>query len=192
MTAVNKDQKKPDDKIVKFNFKHRTSRIGITAKTSADYSGTNNDGATIKITSAVLRGFNAKGTYSLLAPLSDASVNTATVGWTVDKTQPESISALSTSQTAKTLSTTAVSVFNDEGYLFVIPTSNSNIYLDITYEIKQGDVTYSESATLKREGIDLLMGHAYTFNVTIGLDAIEFTVETVETWGNGDGLNDTL
>jgi hypothetical protein len=68
----------------------------------------------------------------------------------------------------------------------------STISVDITYEIVQGNVTYTETATLKRENFEVKMGHAYTFNITIGLDAINFTVDTVDVWGNGDGLNDTL
>jgi hypothetical protein len=178
MTAVQKDYVKPTDKIVKFNFRHRTSRIGITAKTDIDYSDTDNGGVTINVTSAVLKGFSTKGTYSLLAPLSDTN---------------EQSSALASTDTAKELTTTAASMFNDEGYLFAIPNdTKTKISVDITYEIVQGDVKYTETATLSRDNFIIQMGHAYTFNITIGLDAINFTVETIDAWGEGDGLNDTL
>jgi hypothetical protein len=193
MSAVQKNQKKPDTKTVKFNFRHRTSRIGITAKTDIDYSDTDNGGVTINVTSAVLKGFSTKGTYSLLAPLSDTNEQSSTAGWTLDATQPESYTALASTNTAKELTTTAASMFNDEGYLFAIPNdTKTKISVDITYEIVQGDVKYTETATLSRDNFIIQMGHAYTFNITIGLDAINFTVETIDAWGEGDGLNDTL
>jgi hypothetical protein len=195
MTAVQKDYVKPTDKIVKFNFRHRTSRIGITAKTDVDYSTTDKGGVTINVTSAVLKGFCTNGTYDLIAPVSDtqSAYYSSTAGWTLGETQPESYTALASTDTAKELTTTAASMFNDEGSLFAIPNdTKTKISVDITYEIVQGDVKYTETATLSRDNFIIQMGHAYTFNITIGLDAINFTVETIDAWGEGDGLNDTL
>jgi hypothetical protein len=36
------------------------------------------------------------------------------------------------------------------------------------------------------------MGKAYNFNITIGLDAIQFTLTTVTDWENGDDVEKTL
>jgi hypothetical protein len=189
MTAINKDQQKPTDgSAVKFNFKHRLCRLGIIALTKANYSGTNNDGATITVTSAVIKGMSTVGTYSLMAPFASSSPSFCTDGWTVDETQPESYTALSSKQKAKTLSTSDTNLFNDGGYLFAIPTKDNTIVIDITYEINQDGVIYKETASLKRSSLDLLMGHGYNFVIKIGLDSIDFTVETIEVWGTGDRL----
>jgi hypothetical protein len=67
----------------------------------------------------------------------------------------------------------------------VVPSTSSDFTLDITYEIVQGKATYKESAKLEAKSKTLEMGKAYNFIVTIALDQIDFTLQSVEGWGNG-------
>jgi hypothetical protein len=186
MTAVQKDQKKPADKTVPFTFKHRLSRLGFIAKTKSTYTATNaDDGAVIKITSATLKGASLKGTYALTSEFT-----TTNLGWSDVSTADYTV--LASSATAKELSTLNTNLIASNEYLFAIPATSADLELDITYTIKQGSVTYEESAKLEKKAQAIEMGKAYNFVVTISLDQIDFTLTEVTGWGNATEFSKDL
>jgi outer membrane murein-binding lipoprotein Lpp len=181
MTALQTDyQKSKTGATVPFTFNHRTTRLGFMAATSDTYTG-----ATIKITSAKLTGINTKGSYDLL-----------TNSWS--STSASEYAVVSSASSA--LLTTSLNLLGEDQYLFLVPTSGASYKLELEYTIEQAGpnnttITYNEKAELtpaKDTTKDFLMGKAYNFNITIGLDAIQFTLTTVTDWENGDDVEKTL
>jgi hypothetical protein len=161
--------------VVTFAFAHRTSRLAVNVKTAADYSSN----ATITITSLKLSGARLKGTYDIL----NNSWSTSASGDVAD---------FSIVSSNTTISSTYNNLIGSDRYLFAVP-NTGNLTLTVSYTVAQGDVTYTyTNQAVPYQNATLEQGKAYNLNLSIGLNAIQFSVESVTDWGNTSDLTGSL
>ncbi len=187
-----KDQTKANasgaDKKVKFKFNHALSRLGYTVKLKENYTGT-----TIKLTKITLAGsadgkekaFYTKGTINL-------SKTSSTGLWTTSTSDAKQNFDWFSGE-AQTLATTPDYKNPNTDYLFVIPqdfsaSTSDNLYVIVEYTIEgpNGVTTPMKNTVYTQLKKNFEQGKAYTINLTIGLTPIEFDVEVVTGWADGD------
>ena len=173
---------------VKFKFAHALSRLGYTVKLNNDYTGT-----TITLNKITLAGsldgtkeaFYTKGTIDL-----SKTSSSSTDLWTIST--PGAKQNFDWFSGTQTLATKAYEnpVAN---YLFVIPQDFSAPATDELYVIVEYTINYSGGVTAtmtntvyKQLEKNFEQGKAYTINLTIGLTPIEFDVDVVTPWTDGD------
>jgi hypothetical protein len=182
MTAIRTNVTKPSNsEAVKFEFKHRLTRLGVMVKTSADYD------ATITVKKVVLKNASLKGTYALWS-----EATTAGSGWTVSSGSTDL--TIYSNNTGTTLSSTSQNIMGSDEYVFAIPTTSA-LQLVVDYEISQnsGKVTYSyTNQEVNFNSQAYLMGTGYNLVLSIGLDAITFDIDKVADWGNGADVTGSL
>lgn len=176
---------------VKAEFKHALSRIGFKAQSTTP-------GVTIVVKDVKITGtFNPGGTMKL-DNASDAtdvwSSKTTAAAKTYDPALTDETNGV-TLPDATTSAAGALTQLNaDTDYIMVIPTSTKyTIYVEYDAVMGTGDnaVTTNNKITLAESAsaFEFAMGKAYTFNLKIGLNAIEFTA-TVGGWDETPASND--
>lgn len=195
---------------VNVNFKHVLTRVAMKAKTSADISATDN------LTKVIITGVSIEHTEKLY---SQAVLNMKTLQWETSGNYLASSYALekysddakkgimnytsvthgsTTYNDAINISTSSsgVSLFPNDQYLFLIPVGNDtgtaaegDVSVKITYKIitlaskTSGNVSTSENTkTVELPAGILKKGAAYEFLFTISLNAINLNVTDVEGW----------
>lgn len=204
-----------DNKDVSFKLNHELTRVNITAKLSADAFGSDAANKTkVNITNIELQGagFATSGVYTF-ADANDASADNVTRGtWEITGNSNLDIfdtdanfinhavdtdlnGAGYTTSGVAVPTTTPVSLFVDDQYLFLIPANgttgidaNSKVELVISYDIVTIDANlatgYSISQAKKIVEVPaagLKQGVAYNFALTFGLNEVVLSA-TVADW----------
>jgi hypothetical protein len=188
-TDVNKSS---HAKSVKLNFNHNLARVNLqVCSASTIYDENNPTFATkIFIKDVKLSGKNLYGSGDIDLT-TDQWQNRQAVSGEISlssmlNTDDELFNAVSIS------STTPKSLFNDNDYLYLIPTessSNGDLKITVNYDVVTFDshlasgytkIANSEVIALKQS---LEQGKAYTFTIAISLDEINFDADT-EAWCN--------
>ena len=175
-----------DDKKVPFTFHHALSRIGFTAKTAIDYSSI----ATVTIQKIEFIGQpNVTGTVNLAA----TQASEVWSGVSGPKTGVDASDITFTPEltaTNVTVTTTAAQVNKPSDYIMVIPTAAKNYMVKVSYTVTMGN---DDNAVVTKNVIEknmfsdataLVIGKAYSVNLNINLNTIEFTVTSVDEWGD--------
>lgn len=164
--------------VVPFSFYHMLSRIGVTFKNAIGSTGYK-----MLISNVKIKGFNKKGSVELgaepsaLAWIVDAADGTITVDFPVSADAPIEKGGTSESE-----------------YRFVIP-GEQTLTIEFNVEVRVGNSTYS-TRTLKGTiaAKEYKPGISYMFTAEInqknivegGAKPIEFTVDSVNGWGNDE------
>ena len=190
-TEITKDSNLNSDKsTVKFHFFHALSRIGFAVKAAADYTE-----ATITVNSITLTGkIKNNGTMNLYT--ATANIETGTQGqqgyiearnnpgWNLTD-QNNNISYVLSGLTTTANNSEFTSIGTN--YIMIFPqsfdASDLTIAVDYTVTYSQPQsVSINNSVSVQNtNAITFNAGKAYTFNLSIGLDAINFTAD-VEDW----------
>lgn len=212
-TELKNLNKKNLDEKVTFNFAHALSRIGFQVAAAVDATSVNSpisDGTTITVTEVELT-FNGAiyntadfniytGTWQW--PGINGTVNNKQFTWkeNVEGSNPVSgtfkieneakANVLTGAQTLKQLNA-------DDSYL-MIPPQNVNITIQVKYIVSTIDSALGESPNNKIEvenvvkkdvgAIVLTQGSAYTFNLVLGMNSVDFSA-TVADWTTGTTTN---
>ena len=186
---ANAANKKKTDNPVKFTFNHALSRLGYTVKLNKDYTGT-----TIMLKKITLAGSADGATKKAFYTAGTIDLSKETKAedlWkTPDPATKQNFDWFSGDQ-KKVTSTSAGNP--DTDYLFVIPQDFSKktdgadeLYVIVEYTIQTGSTAIMTSKVYKKLERKFVQGTAYTINLTIGLTPIEFDVDVVTGWVNGD------
>jgi len=152
-------------------FRHMMARVGCSVKTGRGV--TNSDIEVQDIRLAFASGFATGANLTWDENSMKAKINVATNG-TVKTEYPFEWSSFNA---------TSVAVNNpNDGYLYFIPQTyeaDENTYISVSYTIKG----VQQTAMRQLEAGEFKGGHAYRFNITLNVSAIEFTVEKeIEAW----------
>lgn len=194
---------------VNINFKHVLTRVAMKAKTSTDISASDN------LTKVIITGVSIEHTEKLS---NSALLNMKTLEWTSNQFLANSYALEKYSDNAKkgimnyasfafgnarhsdaidiSTSSTGVSLFPDNQYLFLIPVNNASgttnkgdVSVKISYMIitKASDDNDSVSTSENTKTVELpagifKRGSAYELIFTISLNAIKLDVTDVESW----------
>jgi hypothetical protein len=172
LAASATDQKKSTNNgTVKLTFAHKTARLAVNVKTTANASA-----ATFKVKDVKIGGnaYFLTGNYNLL-----------TGTWTTESNADatESIFGLGSDYT---VTTTAASIMGTTNpYKYIVPAVSEyaagNIQITITYSETIGGVAYSDVTYTADLGKLLEAGKSYTVTFSIGLDEIKFDAD-VTNW----------
>lgn len=154
---------------VKASFKHALSRIGFSAQRDAAYEGT-----TIKINSISIDGdFNTSGVLNLAATAYADAI------WS-SKVKSTAVSYSPALQNVDNITVDAKQVNTDSEYIMVVPSTadgKTPFTITVDYDVTTDGVTTNNVITSDAMEKAFEIGKAYTFNVKIGLNAIEFTAD---------------
>lgn len=171
---------------VKFHFFHALSRIGFKVKSAEAYNG-----ATLKVNSITLSGnIQNSGTMNLYA--AEANVASQSSNPPVAASNNPGWSLTTATAVDYTISPNlqiSESASNDisSDYIMIFPqtlTANTltiSVNYDVEYTIPATVTINNINSVQVNQEITFAPGKAYTFNLSIGLDAINFTAD-VEDW----------
>lgn len=152
-------------------FRHMMARVGCSVKTGRGVTNSDIQVQSVKLSFASLFATTAELTWNAISRKAQIAITGRADATSEYRFEWQNFNA------------TSVAVNNpNDGYLFFIPqtyAANENTYIFVDYTVK------GEQKTAKREleAGEFKGGHAYRFNITLNVSAIEFTVEQdVEGW----------
>lgn len=175
--------------VVSFDFGHALSRIGFKASAPAATPDANtsitinqvtltfaeNTIYTTKNFNLVTKEWNSSATKETLAKSFYWKTSAA-----VNSENPKTSGTLQNN--TFTIGLAAQAVNDDNSYLMLPPVTGANYTITVDYTVTTDGVTVTNSITTNPANIDLSIGTAYTFNLKIGTNSIEFDVTSVADW----------
>ena len=168
---------------VKFHFLHALSRIAFYVQAANTYENT-----TITVEEVILSGkFYSNGRLNLNTSTYEeieGNVITSKPQWNLDISKKYDFSV--TANNSGVIANNSTKTVLSSNYIMIFPQEFEANKLEITvkYKVKYTDTVLEYNnieKTYNTEALNLLAGKAYAINLSIGLDAIEFSAN-VEPW----------
>ena len=177
--------------VVSFDFGHALSRIGFKASAPATQATPADANTNITINQVTLtfkeNTIYTTNNFNLVTKQwnSPAKETAATSFYwktsvAVDSEDPKKSGTLQNN--TFTIGSAEQALNDDKSYLMLPPVTGAEYTITVNYTVTTGGVSVINSITTNPTTIDLLIGTAYTFNLKIGINSIEFDVNNVTGW----------
>lgn len=188
-TNENCDNLDKNSTVVSFDFGHALSRIGFKASAPATTADANTSITINQVTLTFVENtIYTTNNFNLVTKQWNSSASKATspisfywkTSVAVDSEDPKISGTLQNN--TFTIGSAAQVLNDDNSYLMLPPVTGAKYTITVNYTVTTGGVPVTNSITTDPTTIDLSIGTAYTFNLKIGTNSIEFDVNSVADW----------